>query len=128
MAERIMDGGEILIEVLNAHGVEYIIGNPGSESPPMWEALSRRKVEQEEAPSYVNCRHESLAVGAAAGYYLATGKLPVVTLHTSSGSLNCATSLRGARHNQIPMVVCAGESVAMVRWRDSTLALSGWAA
>jgi acetolactate synthase I/II/III large subunit len=51
MAERKMDGGEIFIEVLNRHGVEYIIGSPGSEWPPMWEALSRRRAEGEPAPT-----------------------------------------------------------------------------
>ena len=111
MAQRIMDGGDILIEVLNSHGVDHIIGSPGSEWPPMWEALSRRNAEGEKAPTYINCRHESLAVGAAAGYYRATGKLPAVTLHTTSGSLNCATNFRGALHDGTPMVVLAGESI-----------------
>ena len=33
MAEPIMDGGDIFIEVLNQHGVEYIIGSPDSGWP-----------------------------------------------------------------------------------------------
>jgi thiamine pyrophosphate-dependent acetolactate synthase large subunit-like protein len=107
-----MDGGEIFIEVLNRHGVEYIIGSPGSEWPPLWEALSRRHAEGEPAPIYVNCRHEGLAVGLAAGYHRATGKLPAVTLHTTSGGLNCATNLRGALHHGTPMLVVAGESIS----------------
>src|SRR5262249_18886853 len=112
MAERTMDGGEIFIEVLNRHGVEYIIGSPGSQWPPMWEALSRRRAEGEPAPTSVNCRHEVLAVGAAAGYHCATGKLSAVTLHTTSGSLNCATNLRGALHNSTPLLVVSGESIS----------------
>jgi len=92
--------------------VEYIIGSPGSEWPPMWEALARRRAEGEPAPTYINCRHEVLAVGAAAGYHRATGKLPAVTLHTTSGSLNCATNLRGALHNGTPMLVVSGESIS----------------
>ena len=111
MPERIMDGGDIFIEVLNSHGVDHIIGSPGSEWPPMWEALSRRKAEGEKAPTYINCRHEVLAVGAAAGYHRATGKLPAVTLHTTSGGLNCATNLRGVLHDLTPMLVVAGESI-----------------
>jgi acetolactate synthase-1/2/3 large subunit len=112
MVERKLDGGEIFIEVLNSHGVEYIIGSPGSEWPPMWEALSRRRAEGEPAPTYINCRHESLAVGAAAGYHWATGKLAAVTLHTTTGGLNCATNLRGALHHRTPMLVVAGESIS----------------
>ncbi len=112
MVERRLDGGEVFIEVLNRHDVEYIIGSPGSEWPPMWEALSRRRAQGEQAPTYVNCRHEVLAVGVAAGYHRATGRLPAVTLHTTSGGLNCATNLRGALHNGTPMLVVAGESIS----------------
>ena len=111
MPERIMDGGDILVEVLNSHGVEYIISSPGSEWPPLWEALCRRQAEGEKAPTYVGCRHESLAVGVAAGYYHATGKLAAVILHATVGSLNCATSLQAALHAGTPMLVCAGESI-----------------
>ncbi len=112
MVERKMDGGEIFIEVLNSHGVQYIIGSPGSEWPPLWEALSRRLAAGEPTPTYVNCRHEGLAVGMAAGYHRATRKLPAVILHTTSGGLNCATNLRGALHNGTPMLVVAGESIS----------------
>lgn len=112
MIERKLDGGEIFVEVLNRHGVEYIIGSPGSEWPPLWEALSRRRAEGEPAPTYINCRHEGLAVGMAAGYHRATRKLPAVILHTTSGGLNCATNLRGALHNGTPMLVVAGESIS----------------
>jgi thiamine pyrophosphate-dependent acetolactate synthase large subunit-like protein len=111
MAERILDGGEVLVEVLNNHGVEYIFASPGSEWPPLWEALSRRKAEGDPAPEYVTCRHESLAVGAAGAYWRSTGKLPAVMLHTTVGSLHCATALRGALHEGIPMMVMAGESI-----------------
>jgi acetolactate synthase-1/2/3 large subunit len=111
MAERILDGGEVLVEVLNNHGVEYIFASPGSEWPPLWEALSRRKAEGDPAPEYITCRHESLAVGAAGAYWRSTGKLPAVMLHTTVGSLHCATALRGALHEGIPMMVMAGESI-----------------
>ena len=111
MAERIMDGGDILIEVLNSHGVDHMFGSPGSEWPPLWEALSRRKAEGEQAPTYLNCRHEGLAIGAALGYHRGTGKLVAVPLHTNSGALNCATNLRGAMHDFSPLVVLAGESI-----------------
>ena len=111
MAGRIMDGGDTIVEVLNANGIEYIFASPGSEWPPLWEALSRRKAEGEQAPTYVTCRHEALAVGAAAGYHRATGKLPAVVMHTTVGSVNAATALRGSLHDGTPMVVIAGESI-----------------
>ena len=36
MAERIMDGGDTIIEVLNANGIEYIFASPGSEWPKLF--------------------------------------------------------------------------------------------
>ncbi len=111
MPTRIMDGGETLVEVLNANGVEYIFASPGSEWPPLWEALSRRMAEGEHAPKYMTCRHEALAVGAAAGYHRATGKLPAVVMHTTVGTVNAATALRGSLHDGTPMVVISGESI-----------------
>lgn len=111
MANGIMDGGDALIEVLNANSVEYIFASPGSEWPPLWEALSRRQAEGEQAPIYVTCRHESLAIGAAAGYHRATGRLPAVIMHTTVGSVNAAMAMRAALHDGTPMVVISGESI-----------------
>ena len=110
MANGIMDGGDTMVEVLNANGVDYIFASPGSEWPSLWEALSRRKAEGDPAPTYVTCRHESLAVGAAAGYHRSTGKLPAVIMHTTVGSVNAAMAMRSALHDGTPMVIISGES------------------
>src|SRR5437763_737583 len=47
----------------------------------------------------------------AMGYTKATGRLPAVLLHTTVGALHGAMALRAAYHEQVPMLVCAGESV-----------------
>src|SRR5262249_27419496 len=39
-------------------------------------------------------------------------KLPAVMLHTTVGALHATMGLRGALHENVPMVVFAGESVA----------------
>jgi len=82
------------------------------EWPPLWEALSRRRAEGEPAPTYINCRHEGLAVGIAAGYHRATRKLPAVILHTTSGGLNCVPNLEVRCTTATPMLVVAGESIS----------------
>lgn len=102
--------GEVLLQVLRAHNVEYIFSSPGSEWPPVWEALAKWQAQEEPTPTYINCRHEELAVGLAAGYAKATGRLPAVLLHTGVGTLHASMALRAAYHEQVPMVVAAGES------------------
>jgi acetolactate synthase-1/2/3 large subunit len=61
---------------------------------------------------YLSARHEEIAVGMASGYAKSTGKLPAVMVHTSVGSLHASMALRGALHENVPMVVLTGESIA----------------
>lgn len=104
-----LPGSEALLRVLGGMGVERIFASPGSEWSPVWEALA--KLEGEGIPVYVSSRHEETAVGMASGYAKATGKLPAVMIHTTVGALHAAMALRGALHEQVPMVVLTGESI-----------------
>ena len=61
---------------------------------------------------YLSARHEEIAVGMASGYAKSTGKLPAVMVHTSVGSLHASMALRGALHENVPMVVLTGELIA----------------
>ena len=92
-------------------GVERIFASPGSDWAPLWEALAR-PWKPGEVPEYISSRHEETAVGMAAGYAKATGKLPAVVIHTTVGALHASMALRAALHERIPMVVLAGESVS----------------
>jgi acetolactate synthase-1/2/3 large subunit len=62
-------------------------------------------------PQYYSTRHEEIAVGMASGYAKSTGKLPAVVIHTTVGALHATMAMRAALHEQVPMVVFAGESI-----------------
>lgn len=104
-------GAEVFLEVLRNYGVEYIFSSPGSEWPPLWEALAKQKAEGLKGPAYINTRHEDLAIGMAMGYGRATGKLSACVVHANVGTLHAAMGIRAANHEKIPVLVCAGESV-----------------
>ena len=104
-----LTGAQTLLRVLGGMGVDRIFASPGSEWSPVWEALT--EPQSESIPLYVSCRHEEIAVGMASGYAKATGKLPAVMIHTTVGSLHATMALRGALHEQVPMVVLSGESI-----------------
>jgi thiamine pyrophosphate-dependent acetolactate synthase large subunit-like protein len=93
-------------------GIDRIFSSPGSEWSPVWEALAKPKAKNEGVPLYLSSRHEEIAVGMASGYAKVSGKLPAVMIHTTVGALHAAMGMRGALHEQIPMVVLAGESIA----------------
>src|SRR5437763_10877684 len=96
-----VQAGEAMLQVLRACGVEDIFSSPGSDWPAVWEALARRREEGTPRPSFINCRHEELALAMAAGYFRASGKLPVVVLHTAVGVLHGAMPIFAALQDGI---------------------------
>ena len=104
-----LTGAEAFLRVLTEMGVERIFASPGSEWSPVWEALADPSANDH--PVYMSTRHEETAIGMASGYAKATGKLPAVMIHTTVGALHATMGMRGALHEQVPMVVFAGESV-----------------
>lgn len=104
-------GAEIFLEILRRFGVEYIFASPGTEQAPLWEALARQKAKGIPGPEYLCARHEDVAIGMACGYSKSTGKLSVCLIHSSVGSLRAAMGVRGAYQAQVPILVCAGESL-----------------
>jgi thiamine pyrophosphate-dependent acetolactate synthase large subunit-like protein len=92
-------------------GVEQIFASPGSEWAPVWEYLAKPYASPAEIPAYLSTRHEEVAVAMASGYAKASGKLAAVMIHTTVGALHATMALRAARHERVPMVVLAGESI-----------------
>ena len=106
------DGGEAILEALRNLRIDYLISSPGSEWPPIWEALARQKAGGNSGPTYLDCGHEILAVGVAVGYTQVTGRMQAVLLHAGSGLLQGAMGIQGARASELPMVVMSGESLS----------------
>jgi len=106
-----LSGAEALLRLLKGMGVEWIFASPGSEWSPIWEHLAKPYGTEREIPRYCSSRHEEVAVAMASGYAKASGKLPAVMIHTTVGALHAGMALRAALHEQVPMVVLAGESI-----------------
>jgi acetolactate synthase-1/2/3 large subunit len=108
-----MNGAEVLLELMQDQGTVYIFCSPIAVWAPLWEALAKQKeLKGTESPKYINCRHETLAIGLASGYYKITGRPQVVLLATSLGVLNGSLAIRGAYQERIPMLILAPESIS----------------
>ena len=105
-----MHGGRGIVKVFERAGIDYIFCSPGTEWPPVWEALAGLKERGVDRPKYINCRHEALAVAMASGYTKVTGRPQAVLLHATAGPLNAAMFLRAAYQERVPMVICCGET------------------
>ncbi len=110
----VRNGGDVLLELFQMKGFDHIFCSPLSVWAPLWEALARhRESTGTEAPRYINCRHEVLAVGLASGYYKATGRPQIVLLPTGMGVLNGAMAIRGAYQERVPMIILAPDSFGL---------------
>jgi acetolactate synthase I/II/III large subunit len=105
-----LSGGDILLDLLQKNGIEYIFCSPGTEWTSIWEGILKRHGQGDTTLDYINCRHEMLAVSAAMGYAQSTGKLPAVLLHSGAGTLHGSMALRNAYMAQAPMIVFSGET------------------
>jgi acetolactate synthase-1/2/3 large subunit len=101
-----------MLKAMQRSGIDYIFSSPGSEWPPIWEALAEQTAQGIKKPAYINCRHEAVAVAMAAGYIKVTRRPQVVMLHATAGPLNAAMALRAALQERTPMVILSGEIAA----------------
>jgi benzoylformate decarboxylase len=99
-----MTGRQAFLEILRAAGVEYLIGNPGTTELPLMDIL----VEYPDL-NYILTLHEGVALAAADGYALASGKLGVVNLHVAPGLGNAMGMLYDATKTAAPLLVTAGQ-------------------
>ena len=105
-------GAEAILELCRVQEIDYIFCSPIAVWAPLWEALAERAATtRNDQPTYINCRHELLAVGLASGFYKASGRPQVVLLPTGLGVLNGSMGLQSAMQERTPMVVLSPDSM-----------------
>ena len=95
---------EMTHELMGAHGLTTIFGNPGSNELPFLKDLPAEM-------TYVLGLHEGVVVGMADGFAQATGRPVLVNLHAASGTGNAMGALTNAVYSQTPLVITAGQQV-----------------
>jgi benzoylformate decarboxylase len=95
---------EATFELLRAHGMTTIFGNPGSTELPMLADFP-------DDYTYVLGLQELAVIGMADGYAQATGRPTHVNLHTAPGVGNAVGGIFNALANKSPLVITAGQQV-----------------
>src|SRR5688500_12286038 len=95
-------GGEFLVKLLEAYGVEIIFGIPGVHTVELYRGLAASRIR------HVTPRHEQGAGFMADGYARLTGKPGVCFVITGPGLTNIATAMAQAYQDSIPMLVISG--------------------
>ena len=93
---------EATFDLLRAHGITTMFGNPGSTELPFLKDFP-------DDFTYVLALQEAVAVGMADGWAQASGRPSFVNLHTTPGVGHAMGSIVNARDNRTPMLVTAGQ-------------------
>ncbi|MEO1194191.1 MAG: thiamine pyrophosphate-binding protein [Pseudomonadota bacterium] len=102
-------GAALLLDLIEADGVDCVFASPIAVMAPIWEELAGRS--NSLRLRYFRCRHELLAVSAAQGYYQVTGRPQVAFLPTNLGVQNGSMALRTAFQDHVPMVAISIDSL-----------------
>jgi acetolactate synthase I/II/III large subunit len=104
------ESGEAFVRALVAHGVDYLFLNPGTDTLPIQEALSKLEQLGEAVPRTVLCPFELVALAAAHGYYAATGRVQAVLVHVDVGTQNLGGMVHNAQRGRAAVLIAAGRS------------------
>lgn len=106
--DRVDTVADAFLERLVDHGVDYVFINPGSDIAPIQEAIVKFGAQSRRAPQLVLCVHESVALAAAHGYFMMTGRPQVVLVHADVGTQNLGANVHNAQRGRAGVVICAG--------------------
>jgi len=101
---------EAYLELLHDRGIEYFLGNAGTDFAPLVEAFARFEAEGRQAPRPLVIPHEFVAVSMAHGYYLGAGRPLTVMVHVTVGTGNASTALISASRANVPILMSAGRT------------------
>jgi len=101
------EGAEAFVELLNANGVDYIFLNPGTASVSVQEALSKFSALGKRTPRVILGLHEYVAMSAAHGYFMVSGKPQVVLVHFGLGTAQVGGALLNAQRGRAGIILCA---------------------
>lgn len=96
-------GAEILLQALEAEGVEVIFGLPGGANLPIYQHLPSSPIR------HILVRHEQGAAHMADGYARTSGRVGVCLATSGPGALNLVTGLATAHFDSVPVVAITGQ-------------------
>ncbi len=111
----VLNGSEILANVLIENEVDTIFGYPGGAVLNIYDALYKYS----DKITHIMTAHEQGASHAADGYARATGKTGVVLATSGPGATNLVTGIATAYMDSVPMVAITGNVPNSLIGRDS---------
>lgn len=112
LAGKVMNGGDIVIQVLADEGVDTIFGYSGGAILPTYDAIFRYNATHAKNGDPIRLVVPANEQGAgfmAAGYARSTGKVGLALVTSGPGATNTATPIRDCMADSIPMICITGQ-------------------
>ncbi len=106
-------GAQLLVDSLEAQGVDIIFGYPGGAIMPVYDVLPKSKL------THILGRHEQGSGMAAIGYARATGKVGACLATSGPGATNLVTSIAEAYLDSVPVVFITGQVASNLMGTDA---------
>jgi acetolactate synthase-1/2/3 large subunit len=107
---KVDSAAEVYLTVLKDRGVDYLLGNAGTDFPSIIEGLSKSLTGEGSAPTPITVPHENFGVAMAHGYYVATGRLAAVMVHVNVGTANAICGVMNAARENVPILMTSGRT------------------
>lgn len=114
-----MNGAQVLVKLLEQHGVTHVFGIPGAKVDSVFDALLDSSIE------LVLCRHEQNAAFMAQATGRITGKVGVCLVTSGPGITNLITGLATATSEGDPVLAIGGEVSLDDRFKHTHQSLDG---
>ncbi len=96
------------LEALQDAGVAHIFANWGSEHPALLEAAAEAREVGRTLPDFVTAPNEMVALSAAHGHALASGRPQAVIVHVDCGTQALGGAVHNAMRARVPVLIFAG--------------------
>src|SRR5690625_5529246 len=103
--DNLMNGADLLVDLLVKEDVDTIFGYPGGAVLPIYDALYK----SDQDFKHILSRHEQGSIFAAEGYARVTGKPGVVLATSGPGATNLITGITDAMMDSLPLVIFIGQ-------------------
>lgn len=98
-----INGAEIIIKLLEQHGIRRVCGIPGGANLPIYDALVDSSIE------HILTRHEQGGGFIAQGMARASGEVAVCMASSGPGATNLVTAVADAHLDSIPLIAITGQ-------------------
>ncbi|ELU06807.1 hypothetical protein CAPTEDRAFT_171517 [Capitella teleta] len=106
-------GGQIVADVLKAHGIKFVFTLPGGHISPILVAAEKLGIR------IVDTRHEATAVFAADAVARMSGTVGVAAVTAGPGLTNTVTAVKNAQMAETPVLLMGGAAASLLKGRGA---------